>query len=48
MREIDDARERVLSPVTAGDCKMRDSHEFMLRLICESGDDIKALQTGAA
>ena len=30
------------------DCKMRGSHEFMLRLMCESGDAIKALQAGAA
>jgi hypothetical protein len=30
------------------DCKMRDSHEFMLRLMCESGDAMKALQAGAA
>ena len=29
-------------------CKMRDSHEFMLRLMCESGDAIQALQPGAA
>ena len=29
-------------------CKMRDSHEFMLRLMRESGDAIKALQPGAA
>jgi hypothetical protein len=29
-------------------CKMRDSHQFMLRLMCESGDAIKALQAGAA
>jgi hypothetical protein len=29
-------------------CKMRVSHEFMLRLMRESGDAIKALQAGAA
>jgi hypothetical protein len=29
-------------------CKMRDSHEFMLRLMRESGDAIQALQPGAA
>ena len=30
-----DARERVPSAGTAGICKLRDSHQFMLRLMCE-------------
>jgi hypothetical protein len=30
------------------DCKLRDTHEFMLRLMCESGDAMKAMQAGAA
>ena len=46
MREIGDATESVLRNCRA--CKMRVSHEFMLRLMCESGDAIKALQPGAA
>jgi hypothetical protein len=30
------------------DCKVLVSHEFMLSLMCESGDAINALQPGAA
>jgi hypothetical protein len=46
MREVDDAE--CPESRNCRDCKMQDSHEFMLRLMCESGDAIKALQAGAA
>ncbi len=35
-------------PRNCRDCKMRVSHEFMLILMCESGDAMKAQQAGAA